>query len=389
MQKSKIITILIILIILIYTLISQVYFSTLGNIYTFIINPLFFVLLALGLKLFLIHPYSTNKYKKDIIQYSLITILFYCVIYLLTGLFTSYGDNPYISSIRGITINAFSTGLIIFCREYIRYKLMHNIFNKDKKIVFIFIVITFSLLDFNIVNFFNSHNLYLTFKQIFSILVPSIIKNILFTYLVIHTDYIPSFIYEIVFNLILWISPILPNSPWVLNAILDSVFPFILLLYCRYHIEKNNRFHLSNISKPFSPTGLIPFAAALVLLIWFALGIFPIKPVGIATASMYPELKVGDLVIIKKCTANDIKLQDVIEYQMDKYTVIHRVIEINHKNGEFIFTTKGDNNDTADNLPVREDQLLGKAIFKIPYLAFPSILLNKSNKTQVEVQTGK
>ena len=121
MQKSKFITIAIIIVLIVYTLLSQIYFKTFGSIYTFIINPLFFICLALFLKFFIIPPYSTNKFKKDIIQYVLITILIYCLVYLLSGLLVTFGKNPYSSTLRGVIINLFSTGLIIFYREFIRF----------------------------------------------------------------------------------------------------------------------------------------------------------------------------------------------------------------------------------------------------------------------------
>lgn len=390
MQKSKFTTILIISIIFIYVIISKLYLITLGSIYTFIINPIFFISIALFLKFSIVPPYSTNKFKKDIIQYVLITILLYSLLYLLSGLLVSFGKNPYSSTLRGVVINLYATGLIIICREYIRYKLITNVYNNDKKLIFILLVIVFSLLDFNIFTLFSNANLYYIFKQIFYILVPSIIKNILFTYLAMYTDHIPAIIYELVFYLILWISPVLPNSPWVLESILNTTFPLILLLYSKYTIQKKDRFHLNTISKPINPSGLIPFAIALVLLIWFSLGIFPIKPVGIATASMYPELRVGDLAIIEKCTANDVKIHDIIEYQMDGYTVIHRITNIYQEKGEFFLITKGDNNELEDKLPVREDQLIGKALFKIPYLALPTIWLHSfANQAQIDVETGK
>ena len=378
--------------IFIYTLLSQFYLISFGNIYTYIINPLFFICMALILKFIIIPPYRTNRYKKEIIQYTLIAILLYSLVYLLSGLLIGFGKNPYSTTIRGIIINFFVTGLVVFCREYIRYLLINDNTKKDKKIFFILIIIVFSLIDFNISSLSKSLNFYYFFKQIFHDLMPVVIKNILYTYLEMYTDFVPAFIYEIVYDFILWVSPVLPKAPWVLEAILNSIFPFILLLYCRYYIQKKDRFHLNSVNNASSPSGLVPFAIALVLVIWFALGIFPVKPVGIATSSMYPNLKAGDLVFIKKCTANDVKISDIIEYQMDGYTVIHRIKEIYQNNGEFFFITKGDNNDEEDSLPVREDQLIGKAIFKIPYLALPTIWihnLNSQSQSRVEVQTGK
>ena len=65
MQKSKFTTILIISIIFTYVIISKLYLITLGSIYTFIINPIFFISIALFLKFSIVPPYSTNKFKKD------------------------------------------------------------------------------------------------------------------------------------------------------------------------------------------------------------------------------------------------------------------------------------------------------------------------------------
>ncbi|MBO5478400.1 MAG: signal peptidase I [Clostridia bacterium] len=286
-------------------------------------------------------------------------------------------------------MNLFATGTIIFCREYIRNKLINNVYHKDRTIIFVGLVIVFTLLEFNIFTLLSSNNFYYVFKQIFYTLLPNIFKNVLFTYIAIYTDYIPCFIYDIIYYMILWISPILPNSPWVLESILNCIFPFMLLLYCKYYIHKKDRFHLDTISQPVNPSGIVPFGIALILLIWFALGIFPIRPIGVATASMVPTLHVGDLTFIQKCNANDIEVGDIIEYKMDGYTVIHRVIKIYQEDGEFFFITKGDNNDSEDKIPVREEQLLGKVIFKIPYLALPTVWLHSINaKTQVDVETG-
>ena len=96
-----------------------------------------------------------------------------------------------------------------------------------------------------------------------------------------------------------------------------------------------------------------------------------------ASGSMEKELFVGDVVIIKKCKPEDIIIGDIIEYQMNGYSVIHRVIDKRQKNKEFYYTTKGDNNLKKDDKEVSEDQLSGKVIFKIKYIGYPAILLNR------------
>lgn len=389
MRESKLSTIIILVILLAYFLLSQVWLTSFGNIYTYVINPLFFIVLAIVLAFLYLPPYKTNKYKKDIIQYVFITMLLHALLYLLSGILTGYGTNPYSATLRGIMFNLYSTGLVIFLREYIRCKLINNVFKKDRELICVLVVIVFTIQDVNILSLMNNINVYYLFKTIFYTLIPSIIKNILFTFIEIYTDHTPAVIYELLNCLLLWLPPILPKSPWVLEAIIDSIFPLILLLYCRYFVYSKSRFHLNEVSRPIEPSGIIPLGVCLVLVIWFALGIFPIKPVGIATQSMYPEIRAGDLVIIRECTPNDLKVGDVIQYKRDRYTVVHRIKEIKQTDGEYIYITKGDNNTSEDMDPVRENQIVGKVIFKIRYIAWPTIWINNlSNQTQVDIETG-
>ena len=390
MQKNKTTTILILIILCSYFLFSQFYLKTLGNGYTYIINPLFFVIMALVLKFIITSPYKTNKYKKSIIQYVIVTTLTYSILLLISGLFLTYGKNPYSTTFKGILLNLYSIGLIILCTEYIRYKLVNNVLKKDKKLIFILIIIAFTLKDVNFVELKESINIYYLFKTIFATIIPSVIKNSLFTYICMYTDYMPSVIYQLIIYLIQWISPILPKTPWVFTCIIDSIFPLILLLYCRYEITSNDKFFLYRFSNPIEPKGIIPLVVGVILVIWFALGIFPIKPIGVATGSMKPTINVGDLMIIQKCSANDVKVDDIIEYVRKNYSVIHRVIDKYQVDGETFFITKGDNNDTADSEPVRESQLKGKAIARIPYFALPTIWLDSlsGRQSNVEVELG-
>lgn len=105
---------------------------------------------------------------------------------------------------------------------------------------------------------------------------------------------------------------------------------------------------------------------------------------------MEPILSVGDVAVIKKCNPNNVEIGDIIEYKMEGYTVIHRIINIYQEKGEIFFITKGDNNEDPDKMPVSENQLIGRVVFKIPYIGLPSIWLNNfRNQVIVEVETGK
>ena len=85
-----------------------------------------------------------------------------------------------------------------------------------------------------------------------------------------------------------------------------------------------------------------------------------------------------------------IKLNAVeLEYQMDGYTVIHRVTKKTQKNGRFTFITKGDSNDNEDLQPVTQEQIIGKVIFKVRYIGYPAVWIhNLQTKENLTVETG-
>ncbi len=392
MQKNKKATVTMIAIIFAYGLLSQFVLSTkINTIYTYIINPIIWIAIAIFLRYVLGKQYETKKLKKEIITYSFIAVLAYIITYLISGLFITFGKNPYSRTLIGVVTNIWIFGTVIIAREYIRYRLINNSYEKEKVKIAILISIVYIILDINLKNIIGAKISAIFIMEILaSVVLPLAMKNLLYSYMAINASYIPAIIYEMGINLYLWLSPILPNSPWIMTAIIECVIPLILFLYIRYEKNKKDIYRTKENLMNSDPRNIIPLSICIILAIWFAIGIFTIKPIAIATGSMEPELKVGDVAIIKKSNANDIQEGDIIEYKMEGYTVVHRVKNKTQKKGQFTFITQGDNNDQEDRYPVSEDQLIGKVIFKIRYIGFPAIFLhNLSAEQQIEVETGK
>ena len=392
MQKSKLVTTIIILIILIYGLLSNLRFVYgLNGLYLYIVNPIFWIIFCIVLFFTLGTLYTNTKLRKKIIQYTTVATLTYLIVYMLSGLFVTFGENPYSTTLKGLIINLWSLGIPIFAKEYIRYKLINNVYDRDKVKFAILISAVYIIIDIQYTSFIGQTIATLTIvKYISQVIIPNIAKNVLFSYIAIQGDYLPAILYQLVTNLYYWVSPILPNSPWAMTAIIDTVIPVILLLYIRYEKvklvpQKDRRMVIDT-----NPGSVIPLVITIVLVIWFALGIFPVKPIAIATGSMEKEICVGDVAIIKKCNSNDVNVGDIIEYQMEGYTVVHRIIDKRQNNGRFSFITKGDNNNTPDRDEVKEDQLIGKVIFKIKYIGYPAIWMHllQDEEQMVEVEKG-
>ncbi len=386
MQKSKNATIVILIAIFTYGLLGSIKLvKDINTIYLYIINPIFWIGLSIILFNILGKSIEKRKIKKDITEYTLIATIVFIVTYMLSGLFVTFGNNPYNTSIIGVLHNLWIFGTVLVAKEYVRYRLINNVYEKDKTKIAVLIAIIYVIIDIEINRIIGqSATIYSVSKYFVEMVLPNIAKNVLFSYIAIKGNYIPSAIYQLITNLYFWISPILPNSPWVMTAIINITIPTILFLYIRYANNKinikRNRESIANSD----PRAVIPIVVIIILGLFFAMGIFPIKPVAIASGSMEKELYVGDVAIVQKCTANDIKVGDIIEYQLEDYTVIHRVIAINQNNGNFYFSTKGDNNNSQDEGQVNEEQLIGKVVYKIKYLGYPAIWLNIAEKETLQ-----
>lgn len=96
--------------------------------------------------------------------------------------------------------------------------------------------------------------------------------------------------------------------------------------------------------------------------------VFGYKPYMILTGSMEPKIKQYGLVIVEKNDFNDIKVGDIISFNMpgiDKH-VCHRVVSID--NG--VITTKGDNNHKPDLGSVTEANFIGKVVWHNNFTAY-------------------
>ncbi len=84
----------------------------------------------------------------------------------------------------------------------------------------------------------------------------------------------------------------------------------------------------------------------------------------IMSGSMEPDIKTGDMIITKE--SDNYKIGDVIAFKDANFVTAHRIVEISTEDGEKVFKTKGDNNNTTDRNLVKSQQIKGKIVNKIP-----------------------
>lgn len=389
LQKSRKITILMLAILAIYIIAVKRIFLFNQYSLNYIAIPVFWIIYIIACSFLLSKSDESMRLKGDTLLSSLIASAVYIGIYIFSIFFIEVGENPYSHSLKGILTNIYVYILPIIAREYARFRLINNVYEKDKKFITIVVTIIFIGISVGMIDITRTDNIV---KTIFSDIMPIIMENILFSYIAYNRMYKPSMIYKsITFGF--WIfMPFLPKVTWMMSSVIDFIIPLVLLLYVRYYklskeIRKDNK-----KAEDSNPKDMIPFIIVSITALWFALGLLPIKPVAIATGSMENTIYIGDVVILKKCDANDIEVGDVIQYSRDNYTVVHRVISKYYEEGQLLFITKGDNNKDEDYFPVTTEQIMAKELFAIRYIGYPSLwfgnLINGGRQQEVEVETG-
>lgn len=104
--------------------------------------------------------------------------------------------------------------------------------------------------------------------------------------------------------------------------------------------------------------------------------LFGIKIYSIISGSMEPEIKINDLIFVKRAKLSEINVGDIITFIEEGETITHRIINIEQdKSGNLQYRTKGDSNNTEDEKKVRFEKIEGKYFFRIPKLGKVFLLL--------------
>ncbi|MCR4614775.1 MAG: signal peptidase I [Clostridiales bacterium] len=97
----------------------------------------------------------------------------------------------------------------------------------------------------------------------------------------------------------------------------------------------------------------------------------------VATDSMSPTMKTGDVIMIRSVKTEDIEAGDIITVDFSDRTgsFTHRVTKVDTKNG-WVYT-KGDANVSEDPFPTDLAYVKGRVVFIIPALGFFSLAIGR------------
>ena len=324
---------------------------------------------------YLFYGYAKDKKtyaKKSFFQIILTQIVIFFLVTYGLGLIVGFLENSYSLKIFSIVDNVFAPFILIISMELLRY--IFIVPNKNNKfgiaILTIMFIVVESLMSFKV---FPLDEVGGIFRFITLIVLPVSIKHGMLSFVTYYVGYKPSILYRIIMDGYVYIVPISPDLGEYLSSIFGIGMPFLIYIYCSRFIHEYNE----GVEREFVSTTFKPFDFAVIifflLLAAMISGYFPVFMLGVGSASMAPNINVGDAVVGIKVKQKDLKKDDVIVYKGEKNYIIHRLISIEKKGNKYYYHTKGDNNNTEDGVDISYDSVKGKVIFRIPYIAYPSI----------------
>jgi signal peptidase len=95
----------------------------------------------------------------------------------------------------------------------------------------------------------------------------------------------------------------------------------------------------------------------------------------VLSGSMEPHIQTGSVIAVKPGIDKSLlKVGDIVTYKTTdnpNMLITHRVIEVQNKGTQRLFTTKGDANDAPDRQPIPDEQIVAKYInITIPYVGY-------------------
>lgn len=293
---------------------------------------------------------------------------------LVGGMVEGFGKSPYSFTPLGILTNIFLVGTMLAGSELSRAFLLNNLAGRRATLTLGLVSLFFTVIGLPLgkITFFQSNLDLIKFAG--SEFLPGLSENILASYLAYLGGPLPALIYRGTLQAFQWFCPVLPDLGWTTKTILGFFIPvFSLILVQRLYLLESREMKKSGADSE-NPAGWIATSVVSVLLVWFAVGLFPLYPSVVLSGSMQPGMKKGDVVLMKKISGENVKLGDVIQFRNEKISIMHRVIEVKKKNGAINFVTKGDANKAQDPEPVHPQQVVGRLVYVVPKIGWATLV---------------
>lgn len=313
---------------------------------------------------------SHLKHKEATLVCFVFSLVVLMLLYLL-GL--KFGFSRGMTWKRSIYTYIFPYIVVIVASEFLRWILL----SQKKSFVTIISFFSFVILD---VALFSEKDIFKSLSTFMSavglVFLPALTSNLLYYKLSKTHGAFCVIPYRLVMALYPYIITFKPAVPNALMSFLMIVFPLVLLWFVSALYKKRTMI-VSRKNTIVQTIFTITFLSVMLLMICFISGIFKHKAIVVASESMAGELYKGDVVIYESYNNQFIEKGQIILFNRNGTTIIHRVVDIKKINGVYRYYTKGDANDGMDSGYITNESIVGIVRMKMKYIGYPTVWMHE------------
>jgi len=331
----------------------------------------FLIITLLVVKLFIKKEKKTSIYESKVSTFTFLASILYIAGLYIIGIFFGF-EKMNTFSFESIIKFLIPLGIIHYTSEVIRY---YFIFGKSKindilsflgmMIIYFFIYRCYAM--FTMMNGFMSEIGFGVFS--------SFACNWLYYFLSKNYGYKPVLIYSMITMMYPYVIPFVPRPSVFVHAIFNLFYPYLVYYIIEATYSKDNGItNYRNRKKNAIQTGIVVLTS--VLIVCLVSCKFKYGMLVIGSESMKNVLNKGDAIVFEKYKSQNIKKGDVIIFQQDEMSIVHRVVDIRKINGNVRYYTKGDANKDIDSFYATDASIEGIMLFSIPFIGKPTLWLH-------------
>ncbi|HKZ54077.1 MAG TPA: signal peptidase I [Anaerolineales bacterium] len=345
-----------------------------GELSTYIVQPLLWSYVALMAALF----YRYGLWPRPRFGFSIgltaaVLGVFQVALFTLAGLFSGFGESPYAHHPLALLGNAGFAATQLAAMEAARGCVTLPLARHRPTLTLLLAALFLAALRIPPAQLAGVIDFPTLARFLGERLLPTFASSILSCLLVVRGGPFASLLYQGSLQAYEWFSPVLPRLDWLVTAFLGTMAPALgLMVLSRDPVEiTREKGQVAN------QRSWMSVAALAVSLYFFNSGLLGVRPTLVVGASMEPTLHIGDVVVTSDVPPEEVQVGDIVRFRTGQAFVLHRVIEIEQRQGEVFFLTRGDSNNVSDPL-LPAERVEGRLVFVVPKVGWLSIMVHRA-----------
>ena len=177
-------------------------------------------------------------------------------------------------------------------------------------------------------------------------------------------------------TLYMFLLPIVPNIYMFFRIFIRMLYPCAIYLFFKAF------FATREVVVPYKKNNLSNIVNSIILVMMvMVIGLVSCKfkycLLIIGSESMTGSIDKGDGIIYEAFDGQYVQEGDILVFDRDGTTLVHRVIKVENVEGQIRYTTKGDANQSADKGFVVSADIIGICRTSIKFIGFPTLWINE------------